>query len=317
MAVGAKGLAGVHKRAEELASQRQSFGLRRFTPEFRWDGSKSAAENAISVRILGDELIVPTKQHRGVPLPENKFFFGICRHAEPIEADFCYVCDVLAKNFEGDQKQKKRNGLIPVDIAVGLGVEMEAVLEGARKTFAGWTPKLVEFQIPDTTDAEKNGEVTPEEKEYRKLLDALGAPGTKVNIPNIGLLVGTISGQQALWDYATRRPKISDRVFEISRHGKALDTKWDWNHEGPDANPDPSDLLAEYAGKYPFELPIEWVERNSAQTRYDFFFKLTPDAAGDGEAAATSAEEEAEQPVSDSRSELMKRLAGKGKASDS
>lgn len=312
MTVGAKGLAGVHKRAEELASQRQSFGLRRYTQEFRWDGGKPAAENAISVRILGDELIVPTKQHRGVPLPENKFFFGICRHAEPIEADFCYVCDVLAKNFEGDQKQKKRNGLVPVDIAVGLGVEMEAVLEGARKTFAGWTPKMVEFQIPDTTDAEKNGELTPEEKEYRKLLDGLGAPGAKVNIPHIGLLVGTISGQQALWDYATRRTKMSDRVFEISRHGKALDTKWDWNHEGPDANPDPSELLAEYAGKYPFELPIEWVERNAAQSRYDFFFKLTPDAADAGEAAATTPDDDDVAPASNSREALMERLKGKG-----
>jgi hypothetical protein len=133
-----------------------------------------------------------------------------------------------------------------------------------------------------------------------------------VNIPHVAMLVGTISGQQALWDYATRRPKISDRVFEISRHGKALDTKWDWNHEGPDANPDPTDLLADLASKYPFELPLEWVERNAAQSRYDFWFKLTPDAPGDGEAAETSSDEEGEQPVSDAREALMNRVKGIG-----
>lgn len=309
VAVG-KGLAGVHKRAEELASQRQSFGLRKFTPEFRWDGSKPAAENALNLRILGDDLIVATKQHRGVPLPDNKFFFGICRRAEPIEADFCYVCDVLAKNFEGDAKQKKRNGLVPVDIAVGLAVEMEELKEG--RVVVGWKPKLVEFSIPEVTDAEKNGEATVQDKEYRKLLDGLGAPGTKVNIPNIGLMVGTISGQQALWDFATRRQKISDRVYEISRHGKALDTKWDWNHEGPDQKtPDPSEMLAEYAVKYPFELPEEWVARNASEERYNYFFKLNAEAAGDGEATTSSSNDDVE-PVSDSRAALMERLKGKG-----
>lgn len=307
------GLAGVHKRAEELQAQRQSFGLRKFTQEFRWDGGKPASENAICIRVLGDELIVATKQHRAVPLPENKFFFGVCRHAEPIEADYCYVCDVLAKNFEGDNKQKKRNGLIPTDIAVALGVEMEAILEGPRKVFAGWKPKLVEFQIPDITDGEKDGSVTPEEKEYRKLLDGLGKPGTKVNIPNIGLLVGAIMGTQALFDIPTRRASISDRVFEIARHGKGLDTKWGWEHEGPDPEPDPSAMLAEYAAKYPFELPIEWVERTSAQTRYDFFFKLTADAPAGAESAATTADDADDtEPVSDSRSALMERLKGKG-----
>ena len=308
----AKGLAGVKDRAEEIAASRQSFGLRKFTQEFRWDGSKPANENAISLRVLGDDLIVPTKQHRGVPLPENKFFFGVCRHAEPIEDDYCYVCDVLAKNFEGDQKQKKRAGLIPVDIAVALAVEMEPILEGARKVFAGWTPKMVEFQIPEVTDSEKDGTATPSEKEYRKLLDGLGEPGKKVMIPHIGMMVGTIAGTQGLFDIPTRKKSISDRVFEVSRHGKALETKWGWEHEGPDENPDPSELLAEYAAKYPFELPIEWVERTAAQARYDFFFKLTPDATvAEGETAATSAEDDVE-PVSDSRSALMERLKGKG-----
>lgn len=310
----AKGLAGVKDRAEELASQRQSFGLRKFTQEFRWDGSKPATENAISLRVLGDDLIVPTKQHRGVPLPENKYFFGVCRHAEPIEADFCYVCDVLAKNFEGDQKQKKRNGLIAVDIAVALAVEMEAVLEGPRKVFSHWTPKLVEFQIPDVTDGEKDGTVTPSEKEYRKLLDGLGQPGTKVMIPNIGLLVGTLVGTQALFDIPTRKKSISDRVFEVARHGKGLDTKWGWEHEGPDEQPDPSAMLAEYAAKYPFELPIEWVERTSAQSRYDFFFKLKDDAQAGDETAATEKDDDTE-PVADSRAALMARLAGKGGSS--
>jgi hypothetical protein len=310
VAVGAaKGLAGVHERAAEIAAQRQSFGLRKFTPEFRWDGGKPAAENAINLRILGDDLIVPTKQHRGVPLPDNKFFFGICRKADPILADHCHVCDVLAKNFEGDAKQKKRNGLVPVDIAVGLAVEMEAVMNG--RVFAGWKPKMVEFQIPETTEAEKKGEAEPEEKEYRKLLDELGKPGSKVSVPNIGLMVGTLTGQQALWDYATRRKTVSDRVFEISRHGKTLDTKWDWNHEGPDQEmPDPSPLLAEYAAKYPFELPMEWVVRNSSQERYDFFFKLKPDAEGDGEQAASSADD-AVEPVAGSRAALMERLKGR------
>lgn len=313
MAVGAaKGLAGVRERAQELASQRQSFGLRRFSQEFRWDGSKPASENAINLRLLGDDIIVSAKQHRGVPLPENKFFFGICRRAEPIEADYCYVCDVLAKEFDGDAKQKKRNGLIPVDIAVGLAVEMEPILEGSKKVFAGWTPKMVEFQIPETTDAEKKGEVSAEDKEYRKLLDGLGKPGAKVNVPNIGLIVGTISGQQAIWDWATRRQKMSDRVFEVSRHGKGLETKWDWNHEGPDENPDPSGLLAEYSAKYPFELPIEWVERNADQSRYDFFFKLSPEADGGGESASSSSDDDESSPVSDSRAALMERLKGKG-----
>lgn len=302
------GLAGVAKRAEEIAASRQSFGLRRFTPEFRWDGNKPPAENQLYLRLLGDELIVPTKQHRGVPLPENKFFFGICRHAEPVEADFCHVCDVMAKNFDGDAKQKKRNGLVPVDIAVGLAVEMEELKEG--RVVVGWKPKLVEFQIPEVTDGEKNGEATASEKEYRKLLDGLGQPGTKVNIPNIGLMVGTISGQQALWDYATRRKQISDRVFEISRHGKALETKWDWNHEGPDKEPDPSDMLAEYASKYPFELPEEWVARNAAEDRYNYFFKLVAEGA---EAVAPVADKEDNvEPVADSRAALMARLKGKG-----
>lgn len=309
MAVGVRGLAGVHKKAEELAAQRQSFGLRRFTPEFRWDGNKPAAENALNLRLLGDELIVPTKQHRGVPLPENKFFFGICRHAEPIEADFCHVCDVLAPAFEGDQKQKKRSGLIPVDIAVGLAVEMEEKREG--RVLVGWKPKMVEFQIPDITDGEKKDEATAEEREYRKLLNRLGNPGTKVSIPNIGLLVGTISGQQALWDYATRRKQMSDRVFEISRHGKALDTKWDWNHEGPDNEPDPSAMLVEYAAKYPFELPEEWVARNAAEDRYNYFFKIG-DAAAEAATPTAGDKDDDVKPVASSRDALMERLKGQG-----
>lgn len=310
MAIGkAKGLAGVHQRAEEIASSRQTFGLRKFTQEFRWDGNKSAAENQLTLRILGDDLIVPTKQHRGVKLPEGKFFFGICRKAEPIEADFCYVCDVLAKNFEGDQKQRKREGLIPVDIAVGLAVEMESI--GKGRNFQGYQPKMVEFQIPDLTESEKKDEATPEEKEYRALLDGLGKPGEKVNVPHIGLMVGTISGDQALWDYAIRRPEISDRVYEISRHGKALETRWTWDHEGQDREmPDPAPLLAEYAAKYPFELPIEYVERNSSQDRYDFFFKLKDNAEGDGEAASSDSDDEV-QPVSDSRAALMEKLRTK------
>jgi len=313
---GMKGLAGVHKRAEELASQRQSFGLRKFTPEFRWDGNKPAAENAISLRILGDDIIVPTQMHRGVPLPENKFFFGVCRRAYPISADYCHVCDVLFKEFDGDAKQKRRNGLTQTDVAVALAVEMEAVLEGPRKIFAGWKPKLVEFQIPELTDSEKKGEATVEEKEYRALLSGLGEPGKKANIPNIQMMVGTLSGQQGLFDYATRRKSISDRVFEISRHGNKLETKWDWNHEGPDEQPDPAPLLEEYLSKYPFELPEEWVIRNSAEDRYNYFFKLGP-AAGEGEVAASAvAKDEEVEPVSDSRAALMRRLQGKGSSTE-
>lgn len=304
----AKGLAGVHKRAEEIASQRQSFGLRKFTQEFRWDGNKPPSENQISLRILGDDLFVPTKMHRGVPLPENKFFFGVCRRAEPIEADFCHVCDVLAKNFDGDAKQKKRFGLVATDVAVALAVEMEAVMNG--RIFEGWKPKLVEFQIPELTPEEKKDEATSEEKAYRKLLDALGAPGAKVSVPHVAMMVGTLSGQQALWDFALRRETISDRVYEISRYGKGLDTKWDWNHEGVDKNqPDPAPILAELAAKYPFELPEEWVLRNGDEDRYNFFFKLKDDAQTADEGSSSSSPEPV---VSDSRAALMAKLAGKG-----
>ncbi len=299
------GLAGVHKRAEEIASQRQSFGLRRYTPEFRWDGNKPAAENALNLRILGDDIIVPTMQHRGVPLPENKYFFGICRRAFPIEAKFCYVCDVLAKEFEGDNKQKKRNGLIPVDIAVGLAVEMEPITEG--RIAVGWKPKMVEFAIPEITDGEKGEDAPSADKQYRKLLDGLGAPGAKVMVPNIGMMVGTISGTQALWDYATRRKSVSDRVYEISRHGKALDTKWLWDHEGQDKDmPDPAPLLAQYSGKYPFELPEEWVYRNASEDRYNHFFKLT--LPGEDNDAAEAEAKDSVEPTANSRSQLMDRL---------
>jgi hypothetical protein len=312
VAVGARGLAGVHKRSEEIASQRTGFGLRKFTQEFRWDGGKPPAENALAIRILGDDIMISTQMHRGVPLPENKFFFGVCRHAFPIEADFCYVCDDLAKNFEGDAKAKKRNGLVPTDVAVALGVQMEAVWD--RKVFAGYKTKMVEFEIPQLTDAEKNDPAEPlsaEAKEYRALLNKLGTPGTKVTIPTIQMMVGTLSGQQALFDYATRRPTISDRVFEIARHGKGLETKWDWNHEGPDReSPDPSALLKEYQDKYPFELPDEWAQRMGAQERYNFFFKLG-NATGDVSEEGTASADEVE-PVADSRAALMARLAGKG-----
>lgn len=315
MAVGARGLAGVHQRSEELASQRQTFGLRRFTTEFRWDGSKPPAENALSLRLLGDDIIITTQMHRFIPLPDNKFFVGVCRKAFPItpegatEPQFCHACDVLAPAFEGDNKLKKRNGLIPVDMAVALAVEQEAVMNG--RVFAGWRPKMVDFEIPQTTDAEKSGEATADVKEYRALLSKLGDPGAKVKIPSIGLMVGTLSGKQALFDYATRRQSISDRIFEISRHGKGLDTTWDWNHEGKDQeNPDPAGLLAEYREKYPFELPEEWVIRNGSEDKYNYFFKLGP-AGEEGEAVAAADKDEDVEPVSDSRTALMERLKGK------
>lgn len=310
---GMRGLAGVAKRSEELASQRVGFGLRKFTSEFRWDGNKPRAENALSLRVLGDEIIIPTKMHRGVPLPENKFFFGVCRHAFPIKADFCYVCDVVAKDFDGDAKAKRRMGLVPVDVAVALAVEMEARTEG--RVFVGWKPKMVEFEIPQTTDDEKTGKATEEAKEYRKLLNKLGEPGVKVQVPHIGLMVGTISGQQALFDWPSRRKSISDRVFEVSRTGKGLDTKWDWNHEGPDQDqPDPAPLLAEYAAKYPFELPEEWVLRNGSQDRYDHFFRVgNQTALSEGE--KSDSKDDVEEPVSDTRAELMRRLQGKGSSS--
>lgn len=302
------GLAGVHKRAEEILSQRQSFGLRRNTPEFRWDGNKPPAENALNLRLLGDDIIVPTKQHRGVPLPENKFFFGICRHAFPVEAKFCYVCDVMGQEFDGDAKQKKRNGLVPVDIAVGLAVEMEPV---TTRSTVEWKPKLVEFEIPAIKDAEKSDDATSEDKQYRRLLNGLGVPGAKVLIPNIGMVVGTISGQQALWDYATRRKSVSDRVFEISRYGKALDTKWVWDHDGADKEmPDPTPLLEEFQGKYPFETPEEWVLRNASEERYNYFFKLTDE--GSATATPATVEDDDVAPVSNSRSQLMERLRGRG-----
>ena len=312
---GMMGLAGVAKRSEELASQRGGFGLRKFTSEFRWDGNKPKSENAISLRVLGDDIIVPTMQHRGVPLPENKFFFGICRHAFPINADFCYVCDVIAKEFDGDDKAKKRAGLKPTDVAVALAVEMEAITEGRR--FVGYRPKMVEFEIPQTTDDEKSGKVPEEAKEYRKLLDMLGQPGTKVQVPHIGLIVGTIAGQQAIFDWPSRRKSISDRVFEVSRTGKGLDTKWDWDHEGPDQEqPDPAPLLAEYSAKYPFEMPMEWVMRNGSEERYNHFFKLTSDDSS-SEYAGESADDgkDEEDPVSDTRAALMRRLQGKGSGS--
>lgn len=311
--VGARGLAGVHKRSEELQSQRANFGLRRFTAEFRWDGSKPPSENAIALRVLGDDIIISTQMHRGVPLPDNKYFFGVCRHAFPIEANFCYVCDVLNKQFEGDAKQRKRNGLTPTDVAVALAVEMEAILEGPRKVFAGWAPKMVEYEIPQLTDDEKSDKATAEAREFRALLDKLGEPGTKVKIPHIGMMVGTLSGQQALFDYATRRKSISDRVFEVSRKGKTLETSWDWNHEGPDTEmPDPSPMLADFRENYPFELPEEWVIRNASEERYNFFFKLGTPSEEDGESsAATPATDDEVEPVSDSRSALMERLRGK------
>ncbi|HEY6021187.1 MAG TPA: hypothetical protein VIY48_15160 [Candidatus Paceibacterota bacterium] len=315
MAVGSRGLAGVVKRSEEIQSQRTGFGLRKFTQEFRWDGSKPPAENALSLRILGDDIIISTQMHRFVPLPENKFFNGVCRKAFPItpensNPEFCYVCDVVLKEFDGDTKAKKRNGLVPTDVAIALAVEQEAVMNG--RVFAGYKTKMIDFEIPQITDAEKNNEATAEAKAYRELLNKLGQPGSKVSIPSIGLMIGTLSGKQALFDYATRRQTISDRVFEISRHGKGLDTAWDWNHEGPDRdNPDPSGLLKEYQDKYPFELPEEWAIRNGSEERYNYFFKLG-EAAGEGE-PAVSAEAAADEiePVSDSRSQLMERLKGK------
>lgn len=311
MTDGMRGLAGVHKRSEELASQRTGFGLRKYTQEFRWDGSKPPAENAIALRVLGDDIIISTKMHRGVPLPDNKFFFGVCRHAFPINANFCYVCDVLNKDFEGDAKLRKRNGLLATDVAVALAVEMEAVMEG--RVFTGWTPKMVEFEIPQLTEDEKKEKATAEAMEYRALLNKLGQPGDKVKIPHIGMMVGTLVGQQALFDFATRRKSISDRVFEISRHGKTLDTKWDWNHEGQDKdNPDPSGMLADFAEKYPFELPEEWAIRTGSEERYNFFFKLTPEASGDEPAASAAEVEDDVVPVSNSRTALMERLKGKG-----
>lgn len=308
MAVGGRGLAGVSKRAEEIASQRTGFGLRKFTSEFRWDGNKPPAENQLYLRPLGDDIIMSTQMHRGVPLPDNKFFFGVCRKAFPIEADFCHVCDVLNPAFDGDNKLKKRNGLLPTDVAVALAVEMEPVMEG--RVFVGYRLKMVEFEIPQTTDDEKSGKATDEAKEYRVLLDKLGQPGAKVKIPNFGMLVGTISGQQALFDIPTRRSSISDRVFEIARHGKGLETKWAWEHEGADRdNPDPAPLLAEYASKYPFELPEEWVIRNAAVDRYNFFFKLGETATEGGATVAVDKKDDV-KPVADSRAELMKRLSG-------
>lgn len=266
----------------------------------------------MSLRLLGDEIIITTQMHRFIPLPDNKYFVGVCRHAFPIEADFCHACDVMAPAFEGDNKLKKRNGLIPVDVAVALAVEMEAVMNG--RVFAGWRPKQVEFEIPQTTDAEKSGEATADVKEYRALLNKLGEPGSKVKIPNIGLMIGTLSGKQALFDFATRRQSISDRVFEISRHGKGLDTTWDWNHEGKDQeNPDPTELLVEYRNKYPFELPEEWVIRNGSEDRYNYFFKLNgagEEGAPEGAVAAADKDDDVE-PVSDSRTALMQRLKGK------
>jgi thiol-disulfide isomerase/thioredoxin len=248
--------------------------------------------------------------HRFIPLPDNKFFVGVCRHAFPIEADFCHACDVMAPAFEGDNKLKKRNGLVPVDVAVALAVEMEAVMNG--RVFAGYRPKQVEFEIPQITDAEKNDAAEPvpaSVKEYRALLNKLGEPGSKVKIPNIGLMVGTLSGKQALFDYATRRQSISDRVFEIARHGKGLDTTWDWNHEGKDQeNPDPTELLVDYRNRYPFELPEEWVIRNGSEDKYNYFFKLN--AAGEEDAEKASAEKDDVDPVSDSRTALMERLKG-------
>lgn len=309
-----RGLAGVHKRSEEISSQRVGTGLRKFTAEFRWDGSKPPAENALALRILGDDIMIPTKMHRGVPLPENKFFFGVCRHAYPIEADFCYVCDVKAKEFEGDNKAKKRVGLIPTDVAVALAVQMETVTKG--RAFAGYKVKMVEFEIPAITEAEKKGEQTAEAKEYRVLLDKLGPPGTKVSVPNIGLMVGTLSGQQALFDHAVKHDTVSDRVFEISRHGNKLETSWVWDHDGADRDqPDPSDILKSYQNKYPFEMPEEWVQRMAAEERYNFFFKLSAATTGadSGEEAAASPDDDGGvEPVADSRAALMARLAGKG-----
>ena len=314
VAVGGRGLAGVAKRSEELASQRTNFGLRKFTSEFRWEGGKPKAENAIYLRVLGDDIIMNTQMHRGVPLPENKFFFGVCRKAFPItpegaESKFCHVCDVLNPAFEGDQKQKKRNGLVPVDVAIALAVEQEVVVIERK---INYKTKMVEFEIPQTTDEEKKGTATVEAKEYRALLDKLGPPGTKVNIPHFGLLVGTISGQQALFDWPSRRQSISDRVFEVSRTGKGLETKWDWDHEGPlpDDQIDPTPLLAEYAAKYPFELPEEWVYRNGSEERYNHFFKLGG-PAGDGSEPAAG-EPDDNEPVADSRAALMERLKGNG-----
>jgi hypothetical protein len=316
MAVGARGLAGVHKRSEELASQRVGFGLRKYTTEFRWDGSKPPAENALNLRILGDDIIISTQMHRFVPLPDNKFFNGVCRKAFPIEADFCHVCDVMAKEFDGDNKAKKRNGLVPTDVAVALAIEQEPVMEGRQ--FVGYRTKMVEFEIPQVTEGEKSGEASAESKEYRVLLNKLGQPGAKVSIPNVGLMIGTLSGKQALFNYATKRPTISDRVFQISRHGKGLETEWDWDHEGPDRDqPDPALILKDLEGKYPFELPEEWVLRNGSEERYNFFFKLGP-APAEGEVAASAgaAADDAEEPVSDSRATLMERLKGRGTSND-
>lgn len=310
---GGRGLATIHKRGEELSSQRQSFGLRRFTPEFRWDGSKPPNENGLSLRILGDDIMINTQMHRFVPLADNKYFNGVCRKAFPIGADNCYICDVLFNEFDGDAKAKKRAGLVPTDVAVALAVEMEAM--GRGRNFSGYKVKMTEFEIPQITDAEKDGSVSDESKAYRALLNGLGKPGDKVQVPNIGLMIGTMSGKQALFDYALKRPTISDRVFEISRYGKGLETSWDWNHDGADKDmEDPAPLLAEFQAKYPFELPEEWAERNGAQDRYNYFFKLGP-SSGEGEAAASAEDkDDAPDPVSDSRAALMERIKGKGSA---
>lgn len=310
MATGARGLAGVHQRSEEIAADRKGFGLQRRTFEFRWDGSKPRSENQIALRILGDDIMIATQMHRFVPLGGNpqKFFNGVCRRAFPIEADSCYVCDVKAKEFEGDAKEKRRNGLTTTDVAVALAVEMEAV--GKRS----YKPKTIEWTIPDLTDEEKKGEITADMKEYRALLNGLGKPGTKVHVPAIGLMIGTMSGQQALFDYATRRTTVSDRVFEISREGKGLETKWDWNHDGEDReNPDPTELLASFA-KYPFELPEEWAHRKGSEEFYNFSFKLGAPAEDEGEAAAPASSKDSDdvKPVSSARDQLMRRLQGKG-----
>jgi len=256
--------------------------------------------------------------HRFVPLAEKKFFNGVCRKAYPIGADYCYVCDVVAKEFEGDNKERKRNGLVPTDVAVALAMEMEAITEGPKRIFVGWKPKFVEFEIPQLTEAEKAGgaDVSAESKAYRELLNGLGKPGDKVSIPSIGLMIGTLSGKQALFNYATKRKSISDRVHEISRYGKGLDTEWDWNQDGPDKDqPDPAPILKELEGKYPFELPEEWAIRNGSEERYNFFFKLGGDAtaaAGEEGDSASAGADDAEEPVSDARSALMERLKGKG-----
>jgi hypothetical protein len=315
VAVGARGLAGVHKRSEEIAAERKTFGLQRRTFEFRWDGNKPRMENAIELRILGDDIMIATQMHRFVPLGDNKYFNGVCRKAFPISEPppatpaFCYVCDVRAKEFEGDAKEKRRAGLTPTDVCVALAVEM---VESSKNHYK---PKMIEWTIPEITDEEKKGEATAEAKEYRKLLDGLGKPGAKIMVPAIGLMIGTMSGQQGLFDYAMRRDTVSDRVFSISRDGKGLETKWDWNHNGEDRdNTDPSELLASLA-QYPFELPEEWAHRNGSEDRYNHFFKLGEPAEAVTEAVAP-AQRVSDDPApvavaSSARQALMDRLAKK------